>query len=390
MPVSDELKRRLMDRAASLQARGNAALDQADPRLRRALTGTQVKFRSEQGPVSAVAGLKNSGGSVLAGVVPGSPDTINVVDEGAFKKSPTQLATHESIHLWQNNLPPAIQAKIPADNPNDPYNFGGLAGLRAHRAAGGTLATLPREQASAMGQWYDAQGGKDKAPKEVRDVIEPYMNDMNDTALSTVDPTAPDAKEINTHPRAPMLPSTDVPGMLPAKEVYKRGDPAPGEKSAKKPLDLSAGMKRKDSYQGKGQVVGFDESTHLPIVRPHAVKPGEEKPSPDSTSSTSVDVKKAEPVTAAEPDKKAAPEPKAAPSEEKPKKPGSFGAMLAKGQVVHLANGTRGTIQHVSPSMRIARIKAQDGKNLTVRHSQIVGVEDKQRGNKPRETAGLA
>jgi 2'-5' RNA ligase len=260
--MDDAMKQKLMDRAAQLQARGMAALAQTPLPLRQALRGTQLRFRAETGPVSAVAGLAKTGGKVLAGVEPHSPDTINIVDQEAFNKAPAQLAAHEAVHTVVNNLPGTLQDKIPADNTADPYNYGGAAGLTALRKKGGTILDLPREQQAALVQYYQSQGGPN-ASAAVRESHEPFVNDLAKLPQSVIQPTSPDADAINTTPRAPR-PPIDVPGALqPAKEIYPEKGP-----EKKKPIDLSSGMvKKSHGYRGKGKVVAFDEATHLPVVR---------------------------------------------------------------------------------------------------------------------------
>lgn len=407
MAVSAAQKQQLLDRAASLQARGMAALAQTPLPLRQALRGTQLKFRAETGPVSAVAGLAKTGGKVLAGVEPHSPDTINIVDQEAFNKAPAQLAAHEATHNVVNNLPGTLQDQIPADNTADPYNYGGAEGLNALRKKGGTILDLPREQQAALVQYYQSQGGP-SAPAAVRESHEPFVNDLAKLPQSIVQPTSPDADAINTTPRTPR-PPLDVPGaMQPANEVYAKGEDAPGEK--KKPIDISKGMvKKPHGYRGKGQVVAFDEATHLPVVRAK---------SEDAKAEAAADVKpakkagaepaakpaetKSQAETKSEPVKKSAPmsEPASAGKsdaagakpEEKRKKAGGFGALnLTKGQTVHLNSGIRGSIQHVNTSMKIVRIKTHDGHNLTVRHSQIAAVEDaKNDRNRTAESAATA
>jgi 2'-5' RNA ligase/preprotein translocase subunit YajC len=280
VPVSAQQKQQLLDRAAQLQARGTAALAEAPAPLRRALSGTQVNFRSEMGPVSAVAGLKGTGGQILAGVTPHDPRTINVVDQSAFNTNAPQLVAHEGTHLWANNLPPALQAKIPADNTDNPYNYGGAAGLNALRKKGGTMLDLPREQQAALVQYYQSQGGP-KAPADVRASHEPFINDMNSIPQSVIQPTAPTDSAINTTPRAPLPPADALGVMQPATKIY------PEKKDEKKKVDLSAGMVKKAaahhaediSKHPAGKVTAIDEESGLPIVRRH--KPGEkseEKP----------------------------------------------------------------------------------------------------------------
>lgn len=108
-----------------LQTIGATALARAPQPLRRALSGLSIRFLQERSPAAPLAGGLGPGNrSMLAGVEQGSPSTISVLDPTAFRSSPGQLVTHEAMHLWQNNLPPALQSSIPPDNPADPYNYG--------------------------------------------------------------------------------------------------------------------------------------------------------------------------------------------------------------------------------------------------------------------------
>lgn len=226
----------------SLQATGTDALQKAPQPLQRVLHGLGVQFRGETGPTQDAASTENgaapearnttnannfstipfTSGNSIAGVIPGSSN-VSVMNEPEFNKNANQIAPHEGMHVWQNNLPPALQAKIPQDNPSDPYNFGGLNALQAKRKQGYTMLSFPREQQAAMVQYRQAQGG-DKAPPMVRQAIDPYLGDMNSIPLSQIDMTDPNAKEINTHPRAPLPPIMNY-----ATDTYKKGEPAPGD-----------------------------------------------------------------------------------------------------------------------------------------------------------------
>lgn len=209
-----------------LQTIGNNALQKAPQPLRRALDGLGVQFRGEGGPTQSIASGSQSGN--LAGVLAHDPRTINVMDTGAFQKAPEQLATHEGMHLAQNNWAPAIQSAIPADNPADPYNFGGSEGVKRLLSQGKGIANMPREQAAAAMQYGQSQG-----------MPEPYnqlAHTMDKIPLSTIEMTDPMAKTMNMHPRAPQVPPSSVPGMNFAKEIYQPGQPAPGD-----PLPIDPG-----------------------------------------------------------------------------------------------------------------------------------------------------
>jgi hypothetical protein len=214
---------------ADLQRIGNQALQKAPQPLRRALDGLGVQFKQENGQADPMAGGLGPGNrSVLAGVEKGSPNAISVLDPEAFSKSPEQLATHEGVHLWQNNLPPTLQKAIPADNPADPYNFGGTSGVKSLLAQGKGLANMPREQAAAAMQYGQSQG-----------MPEPYnqlAHTMDKVPLSQIEMTDPMAKTLNMHPRAPQVPPSSTPGMNYANTLYQLGQPAPGDM----PMDLAA------------------------------------------------------------------------------------------------------------------------------------------------------
>lgn len=204
-----------------LQTTGNNALQKAPQPLRRALDGLGVQFRGEGGPTQSIASGSQSGN--LAGVLAHDPRTINVMDTGAFQKAPEQLATHEGMHLAQNNWAPSIQSAIPADNPADPYNFGGTEGVKRLLSQGKGIANMPREQAAAAMQYGQSQG-----------MPEPYnqlAHTMDKIPLSQIEMTDPMAKTMNMHPRAPQVPPSSVPGMNFAKEIYQPGQPAPGDTS---------------------------------------------------------------------------------------------------------------------------------------------------------------
>lgn len=201
----------------SLQAIGNDALQNAPKPLQRVLHGLNMQFQPESGAVSPLAGGLGPGADgMIAGVSQGSPNTVSVMKPDVFTKNADQLVTHEGVHSWQNNLPPALQAKIPADNPNDPNNYGGTARIADLVRRGGTMLDLPREQSAAALQYGQVHGNP-----------EPYKslaNTMNAIPLSTVDMTDPNAKQINTHPRAPLPPIMNY-----ATDTYKKGQPAPGD-----------------------------------------------------------------------------------------------------------------------------------------------------------------
>jgi type IV secretory pathway VirJ component len=254
-----EQKRQLMDRAAALQARGMAALARGPAPLRRALSGTDVRFRAEGGPTSSIAAPQSRDAN-LAGVVANDPRTVNIMDPAAFRKAPEQLAVHEGMHLWQNSLPPSVQAAIPPDDPNNPYQVPSTDAVAKLLKHGKNILALPKESQSATMQKYTADGGDASAPQAERDTYGKLAQTMNPIPQSTIDGTDPDATELNMHPRAPLPPADATGGVMPAKEIYPE----------KKKVDLSAGMVKKDPTKHKaGTVTAFDEESGLPIVRRH-------------------------------------------------------------------------------------------------------------------------
>jgi hypothetical protein len=54
-------------------------------------------------------------------------------------------------------------------------------------------------------------------------------------------------------------------------------------------------------------------------------------------------------------------------------KNGIVKGVVAKGSRVRLADGTVARVLYVDPNMRIARIRTQDGRNITVRHKDLKG-----------------
>lgn len=208
--------------ADSLQSIGSKAIEQAPQPLRRALGSLGTQFREEDGPTEAMAGgLGPNSHGMIAGVAKGSPNVVSVMQPDTFRDNAPQLVTHEGVHEWQNNLPPSIQAGIPADNAADPYNYGGTQRIQQLVHSGGSILDLPREQQAAAMQFGQAQG-----------MPEPYKSlasTIDKVPLSTVDETDPNAKLINTHPRSPQVPPGSVPGMNFAGETYKKGQPAPGD-----------------------------------------------------------------------------------------------------------------------------------------------------------------
>lgn len=207
-----------------LQSLGQAALAAAPAPIARLGAALQARFIPMSGNVQRTT---NNSQPMTAGVQQGSPNVIEVRNPAQFNNpvEAQQLAAHETTHLIENNLPGPLQAAIPADNPTDPYNYGGDAHLAALRAAGGNVLSLPREQAAAVVQHLTAQRqmyqralaahavtpALHQQLKQTEAVEAPFVNDFNHLPLSVVKMTPPDYNGIVTTPRAPLPP----PGTLP-------------------------------------------------------------------------------------------------------------------------------------------------------------------------------
>lgn len=122
-------------------------------------------------------------------------------------QNPVAITGHEVTHVWQNNLPPSVQAKIP-DDPKDMSAFD-ISDVDKLRKQGKTMVDIPREKSATIVQKYiEAKPGS-----ATRKKLQPWINDMGNTPLSSTQPTAPNAKGLNMTPRAPGLPPSTVAGM---------------------------------------------------------------------------------------------------------------------------------------------------------------------------------
>lgn len=200
---------------ALLRRLGAAAIQKLPLPVQQTMRG--VTFRAENGPTQSIASGSQRGN--LAGIIPGQ-NVINIMDQAAFQKAPEQLAMHEAIHKWQDDLPPAIQAQIPPDDPNNPYQVWDTNRVAQLLAHGGTLANMPKEQASSTGQYYQAQGGDKSAPKAMRNTYGKLIETMPTVPQSVVMPTDPFQKGINTTLRPPRAP------MMMSQQTYTKGQPA--------------------------------------------------------------------------------------------------------------------------------------------------------------------
>lgn len=165
---------------------------------------TTVPVQVKQG--APISDPNNRGGGVpIANVDQGAGNnTIEVNRPQDF--GPAQKA-HELVHVWQNNLPPSIQSKIP-DDPKDNSAFD-ISDVDSLRKQGKTLVDIPREKAATIVQKFTEA----KPGSATRKKLQPWVDDMGNTPLSSTQPTAPDATRLNMNPRAPGLPGKNVAGM---------------------------------------------------------------------------------------------------------------------------------------------------------------------------------
>jgi hypothetical protein len=190
---------------ATAPSSGIAALSSLPQPMQRALSTI---------PVNVVDGKATSGDPAIASVAGSNPNTIEINDPARFSRDPRQVMGHEATHLWQNNLPPTMIARIPADDQNDPYNVSDVDQLRK---MGKTLADLPREKGAAVIQRYIVNQNN---PAE-RARLQPWVDDMKRTPLSITMPTAPDATRLNMNPRPPSLPDLPETMFQPRRKALK-------------------------------------------------------------------------------------------------------------------------------------------------------------------------
>lgn len=162
---------------------------------------TTIPVQVKQG--SAISDPNNRGGGVpIANVDQGAGNnTIEVNRPQDF--GPAQKG-HELVHVWQNNLPPSVQSKIP-DDPQGTAAFD-ISDADKLRKQGKTLVDIPREKAATIVQKYIED------PKKNAN-LKPWIEDMGKHGLSITQPTSPDATKLNMKPRAPGLPNSSVAGM---------------------------------------------------------------------------------------------------------------------------------------------------------------------------------
>lgn len=192
-----------VDASATPQAQADAAIENTPAPVQqayRAVAPTVVQGQplSGRGGNAADASVDQGAGN----------NTIEINDPASFQRHPASTTAHELVHTWQNNLPPSVQSKIPADA-EDMSAFN-IADADKLRAQGHTLATIPREKAATIVQKYIED------PKKNAN-LKPWVDDMGHTELSSTLPTAPNATRLNMTPRSPAVPGPEVAGM---EEVY--------------------------------------------------------------------------------------------------------------------------------------------------------------------------
>jgi hypothetical protein len=184
--LREEAKQR-QPATSQIRESAQAALPPALERIKNA-----IGVRFAQGQRLAGPG----GTEAIASVAEHEPHLIEINDPARFRQGPLQTEGHEIVHLWRANLPGPIQAAGLPDNPAHPYD---ISDLEALRAKGYTLATIPQEQAAAAIQRYIADPASRKR-------LQPWVDDLNRTPLSLMNPTSPAQKGINVTPRPPAPP----------------------------------------------------------------------------------------------------------------------------------------------------------------------------------------
>jgi hypothetical protein len=179
---------------------------QADAAIANTPASVQQAYHAVAPTVVQGQALTGRGGNAAdASVDQGAGNnTIEINDQNSFQRHPASTTAHELVHTWQNNLPPTVQAKIPAD-PQDMSAFD-ISDADKLRAQGNTLATIPREKAATIVQKYIEDPKKNNNLKV-------WVNDLSQQPLSSTMPTAPNTTRLNMQPRAPGVPGADVAGM---------------------------------------------------------------------------------------------------------------------------------------------------------------------------------
>lgn len=135
-------------------------------------------------------------GNAIATVADHEPHRIEINDPERFAKGKDQTISHETIHLWQSQLPGPLQSARMKDDPNHPYD---ISKIDEWRKQGKKLSDLPAEVSASIVQRYVASAAD-------RPRLQVWINDLNTTPLSVMQPTSPSDKEINVKPRPPVPP----------------------------------------------------------------------------------------------------------------------------------------------------------------------------------------
>lgn len=181
----------------------------------KAINTLPYSIASKELPVRVVAGRSarsryNTGYPAIASVRQGDALSPITVDNQAAWNNPgytPQLLRHEMTHEVQNNWPQKILNALPKINPNDPYSYGGVGGLKT---IGGDPLKLSVEQQAAIEQNIAAMRQRGEAIDPIYNVFDRKFGAV---PLSVMEPTAPNQKGINTMPRTPGLPSVPVWGI---------------------------------------------------------------------------------------------------------------------------------------------------------------------------------
>lgn len=185
---------------------GNRSIEDLPPEIRNAITTIPVSVT--QGKDIDDPNDRGGNRTTVANVDQGAGNNnIEINNSSAFSKNPTATMGHEVTHVWQNNLPPSVQAKIP-DDPKDMSAFD-ISDVDKLRNQGKTLVDVPREKAATIVQKYIEA----KPNSATRKKLQPWIDDMGKTPLSSTMPTSPDSKRLNMTPRPPGLPDKTVAGM---------------------------------------------------------------------------------------------------------------------------------------------------------------------------------
>lgn len=236
-----------------LQEEGQQAAQTAPAPLQNATRDLGVTYRSKSADALTSDVAPTSGQHMVAAVEQNDPRNIDITDQKAMDEHGNEIVPHELYHTWVNNLAPSDKARIPQSN-NADYTEPTVDSVNAMRAQGKKLLDVPGEQAAQMMAW----AGKNKNDPAVQKAVKPYLDDMRNTPESTIEGTAPSDKTINTHPRAPMGPRDDIPGM----EELSGQPPRPDAKAGPYRTNLSPQDEQKFQQWVKQNHVPNDDSPH--------------------------------------------------------------------------------------------------------------------------------